>query len=170
VANVSYLRAPGTQRAWRKSRGGVNDAPRGRRPLRYIIAGLMLLAVAGVVVAGVALTSAKASLSADSVAIAKVGLPLGGGTIQSLSVVTGPHSQPLPGSHRTRQDHPLTSSSRPTSAQIQVGQAPGLDQPLAGAKQKLTLTLMIPRVCARTTSRSAGGRRPARAARRRISA
>ena len=56
----------------------------------------MLLAVAGVVVAGVALTSAKASLTADSMAIAKVGMPLGGGTIESVSVVTGPHSQPVP--------------------------------------------------------------------------
>ncbi len=63
MAIVSYLRAPGTQRALRKSRGGVNAAPRGRRPLRYVLAGLMLVAVVAVVVAGITLTSAKASLS-----------------------------------------------------------------------------------------------------------
>ena len=64
--------------------------------MRYVLAGVMLVAVAAVVVAGIMLTSAKASLSADSVALAKIGMPLGGGSIQSVSVVSGPHSQAVP--------------------------------------------------------------------------
>ena len=43
----------------------------------------------------VALILSKPSLSVDSSALAKVGMPLGGGTIQSVSVVTGPHSRPV---------------------------------------------------------------------------
>ncbi|MGZ6612493.1 MAG: L,D-transpeptidase family protein [Solirubrobacteraceae bacterium] len=145
MAIVSYLRAPGTQRAWRKSRGGVSAAPRGRRPLRYIVAGLMLVAVAGVVVAGVALTSAKASLTADSVALAKVGMPLGGGTIQSLSVVTGPHSQPVPVTIHDGKITPAQLIPADERLQIQVVvKRPGWISWLAGAKQKLTLTLSTP--------------------------
>jgi hypothetical protein len=52
----------------------------------------VLLLAAG---AAVALVVSKASLSADSTALAKVGLPLGGGTVESVSVVTGPHSRPV---------------------------------------------------------------------------
>ncbi|MGZ4350403.1 MAG: hypothetical protein ACXVRX_07745, partial [Solirubrobacteraceae bacterium] len=123
----------------------MSAAPRGRRPLRYIVAGLMLVAVAGVVVAGVALTSAKASLTADSVALAKVGMPLGGGTIQSLSVVTGPHSQPVPVTIHDGKITPAQLIPADERLQIQVVvKRPGWISWLAGAKQKLTLTLSTP--------------------------
>ena len=145
MANVSYLRAPGTQRAWRKSRGGVNAPPRGRRPLRYVVAGLMLVAVAGVVVAGIALTSAKASLTADSVALAKLGMPLGGGSVESLSVVTGPHSQPVPVTIHDGKITPDQLIKANEQLQIQVVvKRPGWISWLAGAKQKLNLTLTTP--------------------------
>ena len=105
----------------------------------------MLLAVAGVVVAGIALTSAKASLTADSVAIAKVGMPLGGGTVQSVSVVTGPHSQPVPVSLHDGKITPDQLIRANESLQIQVVvKRPGWISWLAGAKQKLTLTLTTP--------------------------
>ncbi|MGZ4176910.1 MAG: L,D-transpeptidase family protein [Solirubrobacteraceae bacterium] len=123
----------------------MSAAPRGRRPLRYIVAGLMLVTVAGVVVAGVALTSAKASLTADSVALAKVGMPLGGGTIQSLSVVTGPHSQPVPVTIHDGKITPAQLIPADERLQIQVVvKRPGWISWLAGAKQKLTLTLSTP--------------------------
>ena len=113
--------------------------------MRYVLAGLMLLAVAGVVVAGIVLTSAKASLSADSVALAKLGMPLGGGTVQSLSVVSGPHSQPVPVTVRDGRiipDHLINANER---LQIQaVVKRPGWISWLAGARQKLTLTLITP--------------------------
>jgi peptidoglycan hydrolase-like protein with peptidoglycan-binding domain len=105
----------------------------------------MLLAVAGVVVAGVALTSAKASLTADSVAIAKLGMPLGGGTVQSLSVVTGPHSQPVPVSLH---DGKITADQLiPANERLQIRvvvKRPGWISWLAGARQTLTLTLTTP--------------------------
>jgi peptidoglycan hydrolase-like protein with peptidoglycan-binding domain len=105
----------------------------------------MLLAVAGVVVAGVALTSAKASLTADSVALAKLGMPLGGGTVQSLSVVSGPHSQPVPVALHDGKITPDQLINANERLQIQVVvKRPGWISWLAGAKQRLTLTLMTP--------------------------
>ena len=123
----------------------MNAPPRGRRPLRYVIAGLMLVAVAGVVVAGIALTSAKASLSADSVALAKLGMPLGGGTVESLSVVSGPHSQPVPVTLHDGKITPDQLIKADEQLQIQVVvKRPGWISWLAGAKQKLNLTLTTP--------------------------
>jgi hypothetical protein len=105
----------------------------------------MLAAVAGVVVAGVALTSAKASLTADAVAVAKIGMPLGGGTIQSISVVTGPHSQPVPVKLSGGKIYPdqLINANEPLDIQVTV-KRPGWISWLAGSTQKLDLKLTTP--------------------------
>jgi L,D-transpeptidase catalytic domain len=113
--------------------------------MRYVLAGLMLVAVAGVVVAGITLTSAKASLTADDVAIAKIGMPLGGGSIQSISVVTGPHSQPVP--VKITHGKILPEQLLPANSQLQIQltvKRPGWISWLAGATQKLQLTLTTP--------------------------
>jgi L,D-transpeptidase catalytic domain len=105
----------------------------------------MLVAIAGVVVAGVTLTSAKASLTTDSVALAKIGMPLGGGTVQSLSVVTGPHSQPVPVTVHDGKITPSRLVPADASVQIQVVvKRPGWISWLAGATEKLTLNLTTP--------------------------
>jgi peptidoglycan hydrolase-like protein with peptidoglycan-binding domain len=106
----------------------------------------MLVAVAAVVVAGIMLTSAKASLSADSVALAKIGMPLGGGTIQSVSVVTGPHSQAVPVAVR---NDPVIMPTRlvPAGTRLQVQvviKRPGWISWLAGKTQRLSLTVTAP--------------------------
>jgi len=54
------------------------------------------VAIAVVVVGAIVFASAKASLTADSTAIAKIGLPLGGGTIESVTVIGGRSAQPVP--------------------------------------------------------------------------
>ncbi len=136
---------PGDTEGSTEEPGGFNMSSGGRRPVRYVLAGLMLVAIAGVVVAGVALTSAKASLTADSVAIAKIGMPLGGGTIQSISVVTGPHSQPVPVTIRHGKITPDQLISANERLQIQVVvKRPGWISWLAGSTQKLQLTLTTP--------------------------
>ncbi|HTU97493.1 MAG TPA: L,D-transpeptidase [Solirubrobacteraceae bacterium] len=105
----------------------------------------MLVAVAAVVVAGVTLTSAKASLSADSVALAKIGMPLGGGSIESISVVTGPHSQAVPVKITNGKIYPTKLIPANEQLQIQVTvKRPGWISWLAGSKQKLQLTLTTP--------------------------
>jgi len=113
--------------------------------MRYVLAGLMLVAVAAAVVAGITLTSAKASLSADDVAIAKIGMPLGGGSIESISVVTGPHSQSVPVKieHGKILPEQLIAANQQLQIQVTV-KRPGWISWLAGAKQKLQLTLTTP--------------------------
>jgi L,D-transpeptidase-like protein/putative peptidoglycan binding protein len=106
----------------------------------------MLVGVAAVVVAGIMLTSAKASLSADSVALAKIGMPLGGGSVQSVSVVAGPHSQPIPVAVR---NDPVIVPTKlvpaGTRLQIQVVvKRPGWISWLAGKTQRLSLTVTAP--------------------------
>ncbi|MGH2896927.1 MAG: L,D-transpeptidase family protein [Solirubrobacteraceae bacterium] len=106
----------------------------------------MLVAVAAVVVAGIALTSAKASLSADAVALAKVGMPLGGGTIQSVTVVTGPHSQAVPVVVR---NDPVILPTKlvPAGTRLQIQgviKRPGWISWLAGKTQRLSLTVTAP--------------------------
>jgi lipoprotein-anchoring transpeptidase ErfK/SrfK len=105
----------------------------------------MLVAVAGVVVAGITLTSAKASLTADDLAIAKIGMPLGGGSIQSISVVTGPHSQPVPVRISGGKIWPkqLIDANQPLEIQVTV-KRPGWISWLAGATQKLDLKFTTP--------------------------
>jgi peptidoglycan hydrolase-like protein with peptidoglycan-binding domain len=103
---------------------------------------LVVLAVVG---GALALVTAKASLSADSAALAKVDMPLGGGTIQSLSVVTGPNSRPVP----VTQDHGriwprgLLSAHQQVTIDVVV-KRPGWISWLAGSTEKLHLTLLTP--------------------------
>jgi len=113
--------------------------------MRYVLAGLMLVAVAGVVVAGITLTSAKASLSADDLAIAKIGMPLGGGSVQSISVTTGPHSQAVPVKITHGKIYPTQLVPANEQLQIQVTvKRPGWISWLAGKTQKLQLNVTTP--------------------------
>jgi len=56
----------------------------------------VLLPLAAIVAAGVLLTTSKPGIELSSTALAQVKLPLGGGTIQRVEAVTGPHAQPVP--------------------------------------------------------------------------
>ena len=98
---VSYLRtaqAPG--RLGRKGTGPLASQPRRRGPGRYVAAALVVGALGAVAVAAVLLISGQATLGSDPDALAKVGMPLGGGTIQSVTVTTGPHARRIPASVR----------------------------------------------------------------------
>ncbi len=96
VANVSYLRTPAGARTHRRpSIGGVGASPRRRRG-RWAAGSIVVALVCVLAAAAIVLTSAKASLTTDTDALAKIGMPLGGGTVQSVSVVTGPHSRAVP--------------------------------------------------------------------------
>jgi peptidoglycan hydrolase-like protein with peptidoglycan-binding domain len=104
---------------------------------------LVLLAV--VAAGALVLVSARASLTADSTALAKIGLPLGGGTIQSVDVVTGPHSRQVPVELRGQQIYPkgLLAAHELVTIDVVV-KRPGWIAWLAGSTQKLHLTVMTP--------------------------
>ncbi len=92
-----------------------------------------------------ALTSAGASLTADSSALARVGLPLGGGTIESAIAVTGPHSRPIPVEVRGQQIWPrgLIPAGELVSVDVVV-RRPGWIAWLAGRTERLRLSLVTP--------------------------
>jgi hypothetical protein len=102
---------------------------------------LFVVAVAGVLV----LVSAKASLSADSQALASVGMPLGGGKITSVKVVTGPHARPVPVVLKGTQIWPKGLLPAHQVFQIEVVvKRPGWISWLAGSTEKLKLTTTTP--------------------------
>lgn len=146
VANVSYLREAETQRGVLRGRGGLPTSTRRSGPGRYVVAGIMLVVVAAVVVFGVLLASAKASLTATPSALAKVGMPLGGGTVQRVSVVTGPHSRPVPVVLRNGSlIVPAQAVPAGTSYSVQVVvKRPGWISWIAGSTERLDLTVTIP--------------------------
>ena len=145
MANVSYLRTPVGVRKNDKVRGAPGPSSRRSGRGRYVAGGLALLVV-GVVAAGaLILASAHASLTTDSTAIAKIGMPLGGGSIQSATVVTGPHAAPVPVQIRGDKIWP----QKPVAANQQltvdvVVKRPGWISWLAGRTEKLHLTMTTP--------------------------
>lgn len=95
VADVSYYRTPTLGRVRRSPVLGLQPRSRRRRG-PWIVGGLLIAIVCALGAGAIVLTSSKASLSSDSSALAKVSMPLGGGTVKSVSVVTGPHSDAVP--------------------------------------------------------------------------
>jgi hypothetical protein len=113
---------------------------------RYVFAGVLLVVLVGLAVVAFVFGAAKASLTLDSQAIAKIGMPLGGGSIESVSVVTGPHSRPVP---INVQGDPviypkgLIPANERISIQVVI-KRPGWISWLTGSKQRLDLTMTTP--------------------------
>jgi hypothetical protein len=112
----------------------------------------LVLAVIGAIAAGaVALISSKAALSGDPAALARVKLPLGGGQIESVSVVTGPRAAPVAVDLRGEQIWPRGRVRAGETVQVQaVVKRPGWIAWLTGATQRLNLTLTTPTATLRT--------------------
>ncbi len=95
--------------------------------------------------AALALSQANASLGPDSTALAKVSMPLGGGKIESVSVVTGPHAKPVPVYVHGDQIWPrhLLRAHQRVTIDVVV-KRPGSVSWLTGSSQKLALTMTTP--------------------------
>jgi peptidoglycan hydrolase-like protein with peptidoglycan-binding domain len=98
-----------------------------------------------VAAAALALVSAQGSLSSDPSALAKVGLPLGGGKIESVSVVTGPHAHSVPVELRGDRIWPRgrIRAGRLLSIEVVI-KRPGWISWLAGGVERLRLSLVTP--------------------------
>jgi peptidoglycan hydrolase-like protein with peptidoglycan-binding domain len=109
------------------------------------MAGALLALVVLVAAAALAIVSAQGSLSSDSAALAKVGMPLGGGTIQSVSAVTGPHAQPVPVEVRGNRIWPRGRIRAGELISIEVViKRPGWIAWLAGGTERLRLSVRAP--------------------------
>lgn len=148
-------------RPGRLGRGYHRPPHRRRGP--YLVAGLiglLLLAVAGGLVA---LASARASVSADSSALANIGMPFGGGQIASVSVVTGPHSRPVPVTVQGNKIWPVGKIRAGQTVSVQVVvRRPGWISWLSGARERVNLSLVTPTAAPNQTYLTLGGRAPLR--------
>lgn len=115
--------------------------------------GALVIVVVGVVVAGVlAAESAGASLAADPSALAKVTLPFGGGRIESVSVVSGPTSRPIPVKVIDGRIWPRGTIRAGQQVQIEaVVKRPGWIAWLAGGTDRLRISLVTPKAAPRQT-------------------
>jgi peptidoglycan hydrolase-like protein with peptidoglycan-binding domain len=105
------------------------------------IAGLLAVILIGALVLG----STRASLSADATALARIGVPLGGGKVERVSVVTGPRSEAIPVQVRAERIWPsrLVGAHQLVSIDVVVKRA-GWISWLVGGTQHLRLTLTTP--------------------------
>ena len=106
---------------------------------------ILLLLVGGVAAVAIAFASSSASLQADSRALAKVELPLGGGKIERVLVTGGRTGNLLPVQVRGNQIWPrkrITAGERVT-IQVVV-KRPGAVSWLTGSTEHLRLTLTAP--------------------------
>lgn len=146
MARVSYLKPAVTTE--RPSFGRARPtAARTRRFRRgpFIAGGILLLAVVAAGVVALIFISAKASLTSDSQALARIGMPLGGGTVKSVSVTTGHDGSLIPVTLRGDQIWPTKTVKAHTLVRIEVVvKRPGWNAWLAGKTETLHLSLMTP--------------------------
>ncbi len=152
MSPVSYLRtvqAPG--RLGRKRTGSRTTQPKRRGPGAYIAAALVVVALGAVAAGAVLLLSGRATLSADADALAKIDMPLGGGTIQSVTVTTGPHASRVPVTVRGDRIWPtgLIRANEVVSIDVTV-KRPGWTSWLTGSTKHLHMNLRAPAAALRT--------------------
>jgi peptidoglycan hydrolase-like protein with peptidoglycan-binding domain len=146
VARVSYLKPAVT--AERPSFGGHRQVTAKTRRFRrgpFIAGGIVLLAIVAAGVVALIFMSATASLSSDSEALARIGMPLGGGTVKSVSVTAGHDGSLIPVTLRGDQIWPTKKVKAHTLVHIEVIiKRPGWNAWLAGKTETVKLTLMTP--------------------------
>lgn len=114
---------------------------------RYLLgaAALLVTVIVAVVVVAVVFVSSNATLTPDSQALAKVGMPLGGGKIENVTVVSGPHSERVPAEVKGSQIWPSRLVPAGSSVSLDVAvKRTGLTSFLGGATKHLRLTLKTP--------------------------
>jgi peptidoglycan hydrolase-like protein with peptidoglycan-binding domain len=115
-----------------------------RRRWPFVLAFVVVLL--GVAAAGaIALKSSKATLASDPTALAKVGMPLGGGTIESVSVTNARTNQQIPSHVTGGQIWPSTRIPAHELLSVYVVvKRPSAINWLTGKTEQLHLTVMTP--------------------------
>lgn len=136
-----------------------------RRKAPYIVGGavvLLLLVVAGGVMV---IARSKATLRPGRTALATISLPTGGGTIQSVSAVTGPHAAPVPVKLIGHQIFPrgTLKTNQPIEVDAVV-KRPGWISWASGSTEHLRLSLRTPAAHLKAQYLTIKGRAPLRVA------
>jgi lipoprotein-anchoring transpeptidase ErfK/SrfK len=119
---------------------------RDRHPFRRFIAvTAVLLPIVAIVAAGVLLTTSKASVESSPTALAQVKLPLGGGTVQRLEAIVGPHAQTVPVRMHGNEIWPAEKIAPGTKVTvIATVRRPSWLSWLAGKTEQVRLTVTAP--------------------------
>jgi hypothetical protein len=148
VATFSPLKPPSEPRRFQTPLSGatINHGGVKRRRRWMLPVGLLIVVVAVLGVLAIVLVSAKASLAPDASGIAKVGMPLGGGKIVSVSVIGGREQKLVPvklvGDPEIVAKQPVPAGE--TLKVRVVIKRPSWIGWLAGKTQTLTLTYTTP--------------------------
>ena len=122
---------------------------------------LVLVVAAGAII----VASASASLSADPTALARVGMPLGGGTIESVSVLGGRTNHVIPVEVRGDQIWPRGTIPAGESLSVEVVvRRPGWISWLSGKQDRVHLSLVAPAAAPTQTYLTLGHSEPLRLA------
>lgn len=125
--------------------------------------GIVLVIVLGAGVGALVVSSASASLTGDPQALAKVGLPLGGGRIASVVAVTGPRTRTTRVPVVLRGDQIWPRGTLPAGEKITIDAVvtrPGWISWLAGSRERLHLVLVTPTARVRQTYLTLGSGTP----------
>ena len=121
------------------------------------------IVVLGAAVGALIISSASSSLTTDSQALAKVGLPLGGGKIESVRRVDGPHNRQRAGRRARRSD--LAARKIPAGERVTIDvvvKRPGWIAWLAGSTRAASADVVAPSAQAAPDLRDAGAGAPLR--------
>ena len=124
---------------------GPGWGPRRRLRPAYVIVALLVAVLLAFGAALIVLGTSKANLVADSHGLARVQLPLGGGTVESVVAVTGPHSRRVPVRMQGNVLWPQKKvwAGRTISIEVVV-KRPGWISWLTGSRQTLQITVTTP--------------------------
>ncbi len=142
---------------------GPGWRPRRRLRPAYVVVGVLVVVLAAFGAALAVLGTAKPSLVADSQGLARVHMPLGGGTVQSVLAVTGPHSRRVPVVMHGGVVWPSKKiwAGRKLTIQVVV-RRPGWISWLTGKTQTLELTVTTPTAVPAHSYVTLGSRAPLR--------
>lgn len=144
MADISYLRPTGSYEKRLRAYDRLGSRGRFRGPRVPIVLGLALL-VAGAAAAMIVLGTASASISANGPSLATVGMPLGGGKLERVTVTTGSHATPVPVVVRGDEIWPRTALRvGQRLSVVAVVKRPGWISWLSGSTERVTLATATP--------------------------
>jgi hypothetical protein len=156
VATFSPLKPPSEPRRFQSPLSGSplkkHDGGGAKRHRRWLLpAGIVLVVLIALAAFAVVLMSAKASLEQTSDGLAKVGMPLGGGTIESVSVIGGRERKLVP--VRVKGDLIVARKPVPADDPLKIRvviKRPGWVSWLSGKTETLTLKYVTPTASTKT--------------------
>ena len=136
---------------------------RRRRRGPYVFAGAVVVLVLAAAAGAVAVATASASLTGDPAALARVGMPLGGGSVRSVSVLAGPTNRTVPVEIRGDRIWPRQQIPAGERVSIEVVvRRPGWISWLAGGSTRVERSLTTPVAAPLQTYLTVAGGQPLR--------